>query len=152
MSVKAITTVSTSPLRISSLSRSMSSSRGLRSGRLIGVLSSSTLVGMRAERASTNGPCSCEQATQQGGGVVAVALHHPAALGGLALEDGVEDGAVLTRRVVDVDVEHGYGAEHVVQVGLHGGDRPDGEGGLGDRGDGEVEARVRLAVLRRVGG
>ena len=44
-------------------------------------------------------------------------------------------------------VQHRDGVEHVVQVGLHHGHRPDRERRVGDRRDRQVEARVGLPVL-----
>src|ERR1044072_8065746 len=95
MSVNAMTTVSTAPSAMSFFRLSRSSSRGLRAGRLMSVLSSG------------------QQAAEECGGVVAMALHHPAGLGGLAREDGVQDRAVLPGRVLDVHLEHRDRAQHV---------------------------------------
>src|SRR5690348_11733337 len=62
---------------------------------------------------------------EQGCGVVAVTLHDPSRLGGVAGEDGFHDRGVLLARVVDVAVEDRDRAEHLVQPDLHARHRVD---------------------------
>src|SRR4051795_10567479 len=120
MSVNAMTTVSISPELMDCLRCSRSRSRGLRRG--------SEGSGMGSPIVSGSGEQAGQETAEQRSRVVAVTLHHASGLARLILQDGLKDAAVLPVGVLDVDLEHRDGAEHVVQVRLHGRHGADDQG------------------------
>src|SRR5688572_12916301 len=107
MSVNATTTVSISPERMRVSRPSMLRWRSLRS-----VIESPSVRRARVRRGSR---WSVEQASQEGGGVVAMLLHDPTGLAGVAAQDRAVQGPVLTVRVLDVHREDRDLHQHVVQ-------------------------------------